>query len=71
LACCGVSYKALLKHLFPDNMEVDDAVPFDAAKLCAQYRVERLFNHYLHQLYNGMPARNAVMRLMQARGTAS
>jgi hypothetical protein len=45
-------------------------VLFDLAKLCDQYRVERLHNHCLHQLFNGITVQNAVMRLVQAH-TAS
>jgi DNA-binding beta-propeller fold protein YncE len=66
----SAAFKALLKYLYTDNMEVDDAVLFDLAKLCDQYRVERLHNHCLHQLFSGITAQNAVMRLVQAH-TAS
>jgi hypothetical protein len=66
----SVAFKALLKYLYTDNMEVDDAVLFDLAKLCDQYRVERLHNHCLHQLFSGITVQNAVMRLVQAH-TAS
>jgi hypothetical protein len=64
------AFKALLKYLYTDHMEVDDAALFDLAKLCDQYRVERLHNHCLHQLFRGITVQNAVMRLVQAH-TAS
>jgi DNA-binding beta-propeller fold protein YncE len=48
------AFKALLYYLYTDNMEVDDTVVFDLVKLCDQYRVERLHNHCLHQLFNGI-----------------
>jgi hypothetical protein len=39
----SAAFKALLSYLYTDNMEVDDdAVLFDLARLCDQYRVERL-----------------------------
>jgi DNA-binding beta-propeller fold protein YncE len=67
----SVAFKALLKYLYRDSTEVDDeAVLLDLAKLCDQYQVERLHNHCVHQLFNGITARNAVMRLVQAH-TAS
>jgi hypothetical protein len=66
----SAAFKALLKYLYTDDMEVDDAVLFDLAKSCDQYRVERLLNHCLHQLYKGITIQNAVMRLLQAH-TAS
>jgi hypothetical protein len=67
----SAAFKALLKYLYTDNMEVDDdAVLFDVAKLCDQYRVERLHHHCVHQLFNGITVQNIVMRLMQAH-TAS
>jgi hypothetical protein len=56
------AFKALLHYLYTDNMEVDAAVVFDLVKLCDQYRVERLHNHCLHQLFNG---------IMASRGTSS
>jgi hypothetical protein len=49
-----------------DNMQVDDAVLFDVAKLSDQYRVERLHNHCMRQLFRGITVQNAVMRLVQA-----
>jgi hypothetical protein len=55
-------FKALLTYLYMDNMDV----LFDLAKLCDQYRVERLHNHCLRQLFQGNTVQNAVMRLMQA-----
>jgi hypothetical protein len=65
------TFKALLSYLYTDNMEVDDdAVLFDLARLCDQYRVERLLNHCLHQLFDGITPHNVVMRLVQAH-TAS
>jgi hypothetical protein len=60
------AFKVLLKYLYTDNMEVDDAVLFGLAKLSDQYRVERLHNHCLHQLFKGITVQNAVMWLMQA-----
>jgi hypothetical protein len=66
----SAAFKALLKYLYTDSMEVDDAVLFDLAKLSDQYRVERLHNHCLHQLFNGITVQNAVMRLVQVH-TAS
>jgi hypothetical protein len=39
----SAAFKALLKYLYTDIMEVDDAVLCDLAKLCDQYRVERLY----------------------------
>mmetsp|Transcript_28779 Transcript_28779/g.48336 ORF Transcript_28779/g.48336 Transcript_28779/m.48336 type:complete len:85 (-) Transcript_28779:325-579(-) len=50
----SAAFKALLKYLFyTDNMdEVDHTVLCDLAKLSDQYRVEWLFNHCLHQLFN-------------------
>jgi hypothetical protein len=68
----SAAFIALLKYLYTDNMEVDDdAVLFDLAKLCDQYRVERLHNHCLHQLFNGITIQNAVMRLVQAHTASS
>jgi hypothetical protein len=67
----SAAFKALLKFLYTDCMEVDDAVLFDLAKLSDQYRVERLHNHCLHQLFKGITVQNAVMRLVQAHHTAS
>jgi hypothetical protein len=67
----SAAFKVLPKYLYTDDLEVDsDAVLFDLAKLCDQYRVERLHNHCLHQLFNGITVQNAVMRLVQAH-TAS
>jgi sugar lactone lactonase YvrE len=66
----SAAFKALLKYLYTDNMEVDDAVLFDLASLCDQYRVERLFNYCLHQLFKGITIQNAVMQLVQVH-TAS
>jgi DNA-binding beta-propeller fold protein YncE len=66
----SVAFKALLKYLYTDNMEVDGAVLLDLAKLSDQYRVERLHNHCISQLFKGVTLQNAVMRLMQAH-TAS
>jgi BTB/POZ domain-containing protein 9 len=60
------AFKTLLKYLYTDDMEVDDAVLFDLAKLCGQYRVERLYNQCLHRLFKGITIQNAVMRLVQA-----
>jgi DNA-binding beta-propeller fold protein YncE len=62
----SAAFKALLKYLYTDNMEVDDAAVFDLANLCDQYRVDRLYNHCLHQLFEGITVQNAVMRLVQA-----
>jgi hypothetical protein len=62
----SAAFKALLKYLYMDSMEVDDAVLFDLVKLCDQYQVERLHNHCLHQLFEGITVQNAVMRLVQA-----
>jgi hypothetical protein len=62
----SVAFKALLEYLYTDNMEMDDAVVFDLAHLCAQYRVERLFNHCLKQLDKGTTVQNAVFWLLQA-----
>jgi hypothetical protein len=45
---------------------VDDAVLVDLVKLCDQYRVERLHNHCLRQLFQGITVQNAVLRLVQA-----
>jgi hypothetical protein len=49
-----------------DGLEVDGAVMFfdDLAKLCDQNRVERLFNHYLHPFFKGIPAQNAVSSII-------
>jgi carboxylesterase type B len=62
----SAAFKALLKYLYTDNIEVDDAVLFDLAKLSDQYRVERLHNHCIRQLFKGVTVRNAVVRLVQA-----
>jgi hypothetical protein len=62
----SAAFKALLKYLYTDNMEVEDAVLFDLAKLSDQYRVERLHNHCVRQLFKGITVQNAVMRLVQA-----
>jgi sugar lactone lactonase YvrE len=43
----SAAFKALVKYLYTDSMEVDDAMLCDLAKLCDQYRVERLHNHCL------------------------
>jgi hypothetical protein len=68
----SVAFKALLKYLYTDNMEVeDDTVLFDLVKLCDQYQVERLHNHCVHQLFNGITVQNAVMRLVQAHTASS
>jgi hypothetical protein len=37
----SAAFKDLLKYLYTDNMEVEDVVLFDLAKLSDQYRVER------------------------------
>jgi hypothetical protein len=67
----SVAFKALLKYLYTDSMEVnDDTVLFDLAKLCEQYRVKRLHNRCLNQLLRGITVQNAVVRLVQAH-TAS
>jgi len=64
----SAAFKALLKHLYTDIIvEVDAVVLFDLAKLCDQYRVERLHNHCLRQLFYGITVQNAVMRLVQAQ----
>ena len=65
------AFKALLKYLYTDDLEVDDEVLFDLAKLCDQYQVERLHNHCLHQLFKGVAVQNAVMRLVQAHTASS
>jgi len=62
----SAAFKALLKYLYTDRMEVDDAVLFDLAKLSDQYRVERLHNHCIRQLFKGITVQNAVVRLVQA-----
>jgi sugar lactone lactonase YvrE len=62
----SAAFKALLKYLYTDNMEVDDVMLIDLAKLSDQYQVERLHNHCLHQLFKGITVQNAVMRLVQA-----
>jgi hypothetical protein len=62
----SAAFKALLKYLYTDNMEVDDAVLFDLAKLSDQYRVERLHSHCTRQLFKGITVQNAVMRRVQA-----
>jgi hypothetical protein len=62
----SAAFKALLKYLYTDNMEVDDAVLFDLAKLSDQYRVERLHNHCIRQVFVGVTVQNAVVRLVQA-----
>jgi len=62
----SAAFKDLLKYLYTDNMEVDDAVLFDLAKLSDQYRVERLHSHCIRQLFKGITVQNAVMRLVQA-----
>jgi hypothetical protein len=68
----SAAFKALLKYLYTDDLEVDDdAVLFDLAKLCDQYQVERLHNQCLHHICNGMTIQNAVMRLVQAHTTIS
>jgi hypothetical protein len=41
----SAAFEALLKYLYTDDMEVDDAVLFDLAKLSDQYQVERLHSH--------------------------
>jgi hypothetical protein len=66
----SAAFKALLKYLYTDSMVVDDAVLFDLSKLSDQYRVERLNNHCMHQLFKGITVQNAVTRLVQAH-TAS
>jgi hypothetical protein len=65
----SAAFKALIKYLYTDNMEVDNAVLFNLAKLCDQYRVDRLYNHCLHQIFKGITVQNAIMRLMQAHTT--
>jgi sugar lactone lactonase YvrE len=62
----SAAFKALLRYLYTDNMEVDDAVLYDLAKLSDQYRVERLHSHCTRQLFKGITAQNAIMRLVQA-----
>jgi DNA-binding beta-propeller fold protein YncE len=62
----SAAFKALLKYLYTDDMEIDDAGLFDLAVLCDQYQVERLHNYCVHQIYNGITVENAVMRLVQA-----
>jgi len=62
----SAAFRALLKHLYTDSLEVDEAVVFEVAKLSDQYRVERLHNHCLHELFKGMSVENAVTRLVQA-----
>eukprot|EP00959_Pyramimonas_sp_CCMP1952_P249262 5210487-Pyramimonas_sp.AAC.1 len=47
-------------------MEVEEEVLFDLAKLCDQYRVERLYTHCMHSLTKGITHQNAVTRLIQA-----
>jgi DNA-binding beta-propeller fold protein YncE len=56
------AFKALLNYLYTDNMEVDNAVVFDLVKLCDQYRVERLHNHCLHQLLNGIIVSRGILQ---------
>jgi sugar lactone lactonase YvrE len=65
------AFKALLRYLYTDNMDVvDAAVLFDLAKLSDHYRVDRLHNYCLRQLDSswnqGITVQNAVMRLVQA-----
>jgi hypothetical protein len=62
----SAAFKALLKYIYMDNMEVDDAVLFDLAKLSDQYRVEHLHSHCIRQLFKGITVQNAVVRLVQA-----
>jgi hypothetical protein len=38
----SAAFKALLKYLYTDDLEVDDKVLFDLAKLCDQFQVEQL-----------------------------
>jgi hypothetical protein len=66
----SAAFKALVKYLYTDSIEVDDAVLYDLVKLSDQYQVERLHNHCLHQLFEGITVQNAVMRLVQVH-TAS
>jgi hypothetical protein len=70
----SAAFKALIKYLYTDSMEVDevdDAVLFDLAKLCDQYCVDRLYNHCLHQISKGITVQNAVIRLVQAHTTSN
>jgi hypothetical protein len=66
----SAAFKALLNFLYMDNMETEDALLFDVAKLSDQYQVERLHNHCMHQLFTGVTVQNEVTRLVQAH-TAS
>mmetsp|Transcript_28781 Transcript_28781/g.48338 ORF Transcript_28781/g.48338 Transcript_28781/m.48338 type:complete len:219 (+) Transcript_28781:537-1193(+) len=70
------AFKALLRYLYTDNMDVvDAAVLFDLAKLSDHYRVDRLHNYCLRQLDSswnqGITVQNAVMRLVQAHTASS
>ena len=62
------AFQALLKYLYTDSteVEVEEEVLFDLAKLCDQYQVERLYTHCMHSLTKGITHQNAVMRLIQA-----
>jgi hypothetical protein len=68
IKCTSIAaFKAILKYLYLDSLEVDDddAVLFELAKLSDQYQVERLHNHCLHKLFKGITIQNAVMRLIK------
>jgi hypothetical protein len=68
----SAAFKPLFQYLYTDSMEVDDdAVLFDLTSLCDQYWVERLLNHCLHQICNGLIVENAGMRLVQAHSANS
>eukprot|EP00976_Prorocentrum_cordatum_P105932 1194356-Prorocentrum_minimum.AAC.3 len=62
------AFQALLKYLYTDSteVEVEEEVLFDLARLSDQYQVERLFTHCMQTLAKGITHKHAVMRLIQA-----
>jgi len=60
------AFKALLKYLYTDCMEVEEEVLFDLAKLCDLYQEERLYNHCMRRLTKGITHENAVTQLIEA-----
>eukprot|EP00976_Prorocentrum_cordatum_P106651 1194495-Prorocentrum_minimum.AAC.4 len=59
------AFRALLKYLYTDCMEVEEEVLFDLAVLCDQYQVERLYTHCMRRLTKGVVShQNAVIRLI-------
>ena len=60
------AFKALLRYLYTDCMEVEDGLLVEMVKVCDQYQVERLRYHCMRRLDADITDENAIGWLVQA-----